>query len=479
MLRLQIGMLGRVQVDETSPVPLYRQLYEQIASMIRRGVLPHGDRIPPTRELASQIGLNRTTVSAAYGLLEEEGLIRGHVGRGSFVHYEGPVDRSEPDDRISFESSRPDASQFPLAQFRETCREVIGSDEAAAILQLGSPAGYAPLRRYLLDQARDEALLHPTDDAIVTSGCQQALDLIQRVLAPAGSTVVVEDPVYHGLRNVFERAGVRLIGVRLTDDGVDVDQLARVCAAERPKVVILTPDYQNPSGVSMPLKARMTVAAMSRDLQITLVENGIYRDLRYHGDALPPLKKLDMGGNTVLIRSFSKVSFPGLRVGWMIGPAKLMGALAEARQWCDLHTDHLSQAILLRFAESGRLDKHLERMRAAGRARLHAVLAACDKHLPAGSEFTRPTGGMNLWVRLPRGLDASELLPRAQRLGVSYVPGRQFAVTHRDAETLRLSFGGIPPERIEAGLEILGRLFREELEHAGRGTRREPAPAVV
>src|SRR5688500_9330662 len=149
-------MFRRIQLDESASVPLYKQLHEQISTLIRTGVLPHGERIPPTRELASQLGLNRTTVSAAYGLLEADGLIRGHVGRGSFVHFEGKVQGHESPAPISFASSQPAADEFPLADFQDCCQQVISSPDAASILQLGSPAGYPPLRRFLLNCAKAE-----------------------------------------------------------------------------------------------------------------------------------------------------------------------------------------------------------------------------------------------------------------------------------------------------------------------------------
>ena len=474
-----IGMISRMQLDPTSSVPLYRQLYEQIASMIRRGSLPDGERIPPTRELASQLGLNRTTVSAAYGLLETDGLIRGHVGRGSFVNFEGPVSAAEAEPLISFASSRPAADCFPLPAFQDCCREVISSPEAAEILQLGSPAGYLPLRRYLLDAARAEGSARAGDDLIITNGCQQALDLVQRVLARQGSSVVVEDPVYHGIRNVFERGGTRLLGVPMNADGIDIDQLARVFAAERPKLVVVTPEFQNPTGATLPVESRRTLLQLAAEFHVTIVENDIYRDLRYEGNSLPTLKELDETGSVVLIRSFSKIAFPGLRVGWVTAPAKIAAELVEARQWCDLHTDHLSQAILLRFAESGRLAEHVAKVRTAGLERLRAVLNGCEKHLPEGSDWTRPEGGMNLWARLPRGLDAAALLPRCEREGVTYLPGRHFAIVQREPSALRLSFGGLSPERIEAGLAILGRVCTEEVERAGTADAFESAPALV
>ena len=221
----------------------------------------------------------------------------------------------------------------------------------------------------------------PDDDILITSGCQQAFDLIQRVLAPAGTTVVIEDPVYHGQRNVFLRADVRLAAVPVGDEGVDIERLARVFAQERPKLVVLTPNFQNPTGTTMPRESRDAVVRLAAEFNATLVENDIYGSLRYTGNALPTLKEL---GGTMLVRSFSKIAFPGLRVGWIIGPKPMIASLTSARQWCDLHTDQLSQALLLRFAESGRLAEHVSRSRELGRARLDAVLDACAKHLPPG-----------------------------------------------------------------------------------------------
>lgn len=489
-------MLPLIQLDTSRNEPLYRQLSLKIRDLINSGVLRAGDRLPPTRELAGQIGLNRTTVSAAYELLESEGLIRGHVGRGSFVcetnplpsapSWEAPLppeadvpDRPVPDAEISFASARPSELLFPLDEFRAACRDVIDSDQAQSILQLGSPAGYGPLRRYLFDAARAEGAAREDDEILITSGCQQAFDLIQRVLVANGETVLLEDPVYPGLRNTFARAEARVIGIPIGEAGVEPDSLGRVLERERPRLLVLTPNFQNPTGATLPEQARNAIIGMARKAGTLVIENDIYGDLRYEGSPLPTMKQLDTGGGTVLLRSFSKLAFPGLRVGWIIGPRTLIRRLTEAKQLSDLHTDQLSQAVLLRFAESGALQAHRKRVLAAGIVRLKAVLSACERHLPSGSRFTRPRGGMSLWVQLPSPLDAGELLPRAQRQGVSYLPGRYFAVSRAEPGGLRLSFAQLAPEKIRAGLEILGTIFGAEVERAREWRPAELTPAMV
>ncbi|MCS6952793.1 MAG: PLP-dependent aminotransferase family protein [Bryobacterales bacterium] len=493
-------MWGALRLDPGAETPLYRQLASQIRELIRAGRLASGDRLPATRELAARLGLNRSTVNAAYALLESEGLIQGHVGRGSFVLARLPargVDwagllepaarlsrlagfpAGEPTGVISFATSRPDESLFPLEEFRATCREVVDSAQARELLQLGSPSGYGPLREYLLAEARREGVARSGDDILITNGCQQALDLLQRVLAPAGETVALEEPASPGLRSLFLRAGVRLVGVPIGDDGLELSQLERILKVERPRLLVLTPNFQNPTGLSLSREARHTVAELVRAAGAVLVENDIYGELRYSGAPAPTLKQLDESGDTVLVRSFSKIAFPGLRVGWLIGPRALVARLAEAKQWTDLHTDQLSQAVLLRFAVSGRLARHRERVRAAGSERLAVVLAACRKHLPPGTFWTRPQGGMNLWVRLPEPLDAAELLPRARQEQVTYLPGKFFEVSRPQGNGLRISFAAVAPAAIRTGIAVLGRIFQAEMDRARAAGRLNAAPALV
>src|SRR5258705_1268131 len=246
----------------------------------------------------------------------------------------------------------------------------------------------------------------PGDDLIVTSGCQQALDLLQRILVKAGDAVVIEDPVYPGVKNLFSFAGARAIGVRIGPDGIDLDELQHVFERDRPKALVITPNFQNPTGATIPLQSRQTLLRMARASGVVLIENDTYGDLRYEGSPIPSLKQLDGGADTILLRSYSKVAFPGLRVGWAIGPRAVIARMVEAKQLSDLHSDQLSQAVLLRFAESGRLEAHRQQIVKAGAEKLKAVLSGCERYLPAGSSFTRPQGGMNLWIRLPDPLDA-------------------------------------------------------------------------
>ena len=478
-------------------MPLYQQLHRHFTDLIRSGSLRRGERLPPTRELAGLLGLNRTTVSAAYELLETDGLITGQVGRGSYVtggelpittglNWNALLEASNPGasqpvvaGAISFAVSRPSEELFPVDAFRASCEEVMAGRDFATVLQLGSPGGYEPLRQYLIDAAQREGVLRPGDDLIITSGCQQALDLVRRVLIRPGDKVLVEEPVYPGLKNLFLEAGTDLTGVPVQADGMDLEQLERAIGKARFKAIIVTSNFQNPTGATLPREARAGLLRLAHNAGTAVIENDTYGELRYEGAPLSTIKQMDETGDTILLRSFSKISFPGLRVGWAIGPRPLIARMTEAKHMSDLHSDHLSQAVLLRFAVSGRLETHHARILKAGAERLARVLNACELYLPQGTTFTRPQGGMNLWVRLPYPLDAGELLSRAQREGVTYLPGKYFGVSRPETGALRLSFAGLAPDEIEKGVRILGEIFSLEVERLRGSWNREPAPAMV
>jgi len=469
----------RPSLDPQSGVPIYRQLGAYLQRLIETGDLHSGDRLPPTRELAGQLGLNRTTISAAYDLLEAVGLIKGEVGRGSYVcgapekpsealNWSRALTKSVSTSAgsaaagvISFTNSRPSEKLFPIEEFRECCREVLESRNLKTLMQLGSPGGYEPLRRYLLDRAIQSGIARESDDILITNGCQQALDLLRRALVRTGDKVALEEPVYPGLKNLFLEAGAELIGIPAAasreDEGIDLYSAQRAFESGA-KVLLVTPSFQNPTGATMPAAHRAQICRMARGAGVAVIENDIYSELTYDSDSpLPRLKQLDP--NVILLGSFSKIAFPGLRVGWIVAPRPVIARATELKQLADLHTDHLSQAFLLRFAESGKLARHQAAVIAAAKEKLRALDQSCRRYL-AGCTFRVPAGGMNMWIDLPAGLDAVALRGLAQQAGIDYLPGRYFSVSRPLDSGLRLSFAGLDPNEIRKGIEILGALVQ-------------------
>src|SRR3984957_2962253 len=403
-----------IQLQPESHVPLYVQLRDQFRALVHSGELRTGDRIPASRELAGNLGVHRTTVANAYAELESEGLIRGHVGRGTFI-CGAPVKEFSPlprnngngtagpmrwealfaDERgdeglsrlmpdiprgaISFTQARPSDDVFPVDEFRRCCNAVLRND-CRRVLQLGATDGYEPLRRVIADLLRSEGLEIRSEQLLITDGCQQSLDLLCKAFLRPGDTVALENPAYPGAISIFGAARVRALSVGVEADpartghvGLDIDALETVLMQNRVKLILVTPDFHNPTGTAMPLSRRKRLLEIAARYQVPVIEDGIYSRLRLRGSEIPSLKSLDRNGNVVQIDSFSKIAFPGLRVGWCIGPASVIERLRLLKQTTDIHTDQLAQAALAEFIRRGYLARHLEKVKKVYRRRVNAM----------------------------------------------------------------------------------------------------------
>lgn len=492
-----------LQLQPESHVPLYIQLRDQFRALVHTGDLRPGDRIPASRELATQLGVHRTTVANAYAELESEGLIQGHVGRGTFICGNGNGNKltpappmiggnghirweslfadergeevlsrltaQQPDDAVSFVMARPADEYFPIEQLRN-CVNAVLRREAEDILRLGPSDGYPPLKRELCELLRREGIAVKDDSLIITDGCQQSLDLLCKAFLRPGDSVVMENPTYPGAIAIFSGARVRCLGVPMrtvpepgVSLGMDLGALEATLMANRVKLMVLTPDFQNPTGTSMPISSRRKVLELAARHQVPVVEDYIYARLHSRDERLPSLKQLDRSNLVIHIDSFSKVAFPGLRVGWVVAPPAVIERLRIVKQTTDLHTDQLSQAALAEFLRRGMLARHLSRMRKVYASRLGALDQALQKHMPPGTRWTRPEGGMCLWMELPPGFDASELLIHVRERGVLFAPGRYFYMQNPQPNTLRLAFAGLDEKRIARGVAMLGELLRVEM----------------
>jgi DNA-binding transcriptional MocR family regulator len=510
-----------LQLQPESHVPLYIQVRDQIRALVHTGELRVGDRIPASRELAAHLGVHRTTVANAYAELESEGLIHGHVGRGTFVlgssnglkitppppaganHRNGSVrweslfaeERVEealgrlcpvvPRNTISFSSAKADDESFPLDEFRNCCAAVMKRD-GKAILQLGPSDGYAPLKASLREILREDGITARDEQVLITSGCQQSLDLLCKAFLRPGDSAIVENPAYPGAMAIFAGARVHCLAVPVHADarrqgfaGLDVDALEAALVQNRVKLIVLTPDFQNPTGTTLPVAARRRVLEIAGKHQVPIVEDHIYARLRFTADRVPSLKALDRNSIVIQVDSFSKFAFPGLRVGWMVAPESVIERLRQVKQATDLHTDQLAQAALAEFTRRGYLKRHLARVRKIYRERLLAMHRALEEHMPEGATWTRPDGGMCLWLTLPAGLDASDVLIRVRERGVLFAPGRYFYFQNPSPNTLRLVFASQNEKQIARGIEIFGEVLRNELRQRQRGVRSYDANRVA
>ena len=507
-----------LQLQPESHIPLYIQLRDQLRALVHVGDLRPGDRIPASRELAVHLGVHRTTVANAYAELESEGLIEGHVGRGTFIcgvvqqlkitppppslgsnggvrweslfadeRGEEALDRliqAVPRDGISFVIARPDAQFFPVEELRSCCNAVLRR-EGAEILQLGPSDGYPALKEALLELLKSEGVSAKDENLLITDGCQQSLDLICKAFLRPGDSIVLENPTYPGAIAIFAGTRVRCLGVPVRTDasagnvGVDLEALDATLLQNRVKLIVITPDFQNPTGTSLSVASRRRLLEIASRYQVPIVEDHIYGRLRIRGDGVPSLKQLEKQNLVIHIDSFSKVAFPGLRVGWILAPENVVERLRLVKQSTDLHTDQLAQATLAEFTRRGLLTRHLGRMKKVYTARLAALEEALRRHMPEGVRWTRPEGGMCLWVELPAGFDASELLIHVRERSVAFAPGRYFYFQNPQLNTLRLGFAGIDEKRIGRGVATLADSLRIEMSKRQRGARRANGARVA
>lgn len=355
---------------------------------------------------------------------------------------------------ISFASGLPDPQLYPADTLKAIAEAVLTSDGGAA-LQYGAAEGYAPLRAWVAERLRVRGLPATPEQILITHGSQQALDLAARLFLDPGSRVLLESPSYLAAIQIFDSYEASYEAVPLDEEGVDDAAIAKALAERPPRLLFLLPNFQNPTGITLSLSRRERIAAAAARAGVPLLEDDAYYDLRYDGEALPPLAALTANPWAIYTGTFSKTIAPGLRVGWLYAGPSVVERLAQLKQITDLHTGSLAQRIAYRFCVEGWLDPQIERLRTAYRERRDALLSALEGPLVGRARWSRPAGGMFLLLELARGADASALLDRALARGVAFVPGAAFFPTGGGQHALRLNFVSERPERIREGVRLL------------------------
>ncbi len=363
---------------------------------------------------------------------------------------------------ISFAGGLPSPKTFPVAEFAAACAKVL-RDDASAALQYAASEGLGSLREMVA-----QMLPWNVDPAqvLITTGSQQGLDLVGKILIDKDSRVLVETPTYLGALQAFAPMQPKIQGVTCDDSGVDVAALRETVRTESARFLYVLPNFQNPTGRTMPESSRARLSQAAGELGLPLLEDNPYGDLWF--DAPPPLPLTARNPEgCIYLGSFSKVLAPGLRLGFVVAPKAIYAKLLQAKQAADLHTPGFNQRVVVEVMRDGFLQRHVPTIRALYKSQRDAMLEAMKQHMPAGVEWNTPSGGMFLWVRLPQGMSAVELLPKAVDKGVAFVPGAAFYADHADARTLRLSFVTASVEQIHAGIEALAKTISENLEFLG------------
>jgi DNA-binding transcriptional MocR family regulator len=477
----------RIRIDRSHPEPIYRQISRQIEDAILAGQLPEGSRLPPERTLAQALGVNRTTVLAAYRSLKARDLLSGHVGRGTTVlpaQDEGraaglpwaelarEAGTAEPDplirdllelterrDVISLSLGMPARELLPL----DTVRDVVARllvEQGPDVLLHSPTEGLTALREALCEYLEGRGIRSAPQNVLVLAGSQQGLDLVTRAFLAPDDAVVVEEPSYVGALQVFRRARVKPLGVPVDGEGMRTDLLESLLQRRRPKLIYTLPTFQNPSGAVMSLPRRRHLLELSHRFQVPVLEDDPYGELRYEGEPLPPLKALDTRGQVLHLSSLSKVLFPGLRVGWLVAPPAVVRQLALVRQTLDLHTCTLSQWIAERFLRGGHFARHLSLVRPEYARRRDTLIEALAAEAPEGLTWTRPQGGFYVWCRLPRAVSSGRVLAEAARERVAVLPGAVCFPGEAEANFARLNFTCASTAAIREGAARFARAVR-------------------
>lgn len=484
----------RIPLDRQSEIPLYQQIRSHLRQGILAGSLAADTRLPASRQLAQDLGVNRITVENAYAELEAEGLVISKLGSGTYVLQQDsllPFPKNNPDatwplwqknllayennrriqrdieftskrhsQLISFASGIGDVNMFPAEEFRRVIQSVMRQDGIAA-LDYGERSGYGPLRESISHILASQGLHTQSENILITAGSQQALSLVSQLLLNPGDVILVESPTYSGALDLFRALGFKVVGIPVDSQGMQVEVLEKLLQQYHPKLIYTIPNFHNPTGTCLTSARRRQLLVLADRYNVPILEDDFVGDLRYEGRTQPALKALDPGGRVIYVSSFSKMLMPGLRVGFLVAEGPVYDSLVNFKRVNDLATSTLIEHALEAYVTVGRYQAHLHRSCQIFRKRRDVMVSAIRRFLPTGIHFDTPQGGLFIWLQLPTGLVAEELLPLAREEGVEFAPGSPFFPEETEGSSwLRLNFVAQAPSEIEEGIKRLGKAIR-------------------
>jgi len=380
---------------------------------------------------------------------------------------------------ISLAGGLPDTSTFPPQSFAAQMTR-IAQESAAEALQYGPTEGFEETKDCILQVMGAEGMLPDPEDVIVTTGGQQAIDLVCKTLVDPGDVVICEAPTYPGAVPVFCSYQAAVLQIECDGDGMRVEvleeELERLAGeGRRPKFVYSVPSFQNPAGVTMSLERRRRLVELARLHELLVVEDSPYGLLRYGGEPLPPLYQLDGGDYVIYVGTFSKILSPGIRLGWAVAPPPVMEKIVLGKQASDLCTSTLTQYFVREYFAEGRWRQYVADLVEIYRGRRDAMLEALREHFPAQATWTEPEGGLFIWATLPEYIDTGDLLAKALGDDVAFVPGQAAYVDGRGRNSMRLNFSGVGEGEIREGVKRIGKVIAEQVELYGALTGEHPA----
>ena len=483
-----------VILDDTSEVPLHRQLHEELRRSILSGRLRPASRVPSTRALARSLGVSRTTVTQCYEDLISEGYLQAAIGSGTFIcrhlpeellkvepikrstnptppitqslrlsaygtraHSSAQPERRSPNAKFSFRHWRPAFDQLPLRQWRRLILRHSRSNNTV-FDYTEDPFGFVGLREAIASYlGRSRAVRCEPSQVFICSGAQRAVDLVTRVSIEPGDAVAMEDPGYLGARQVFSAQGAKLLPVRVDESGIVVDQLKKI-SSSKIQLVYVSPSHQFPTGVLLSLTRRLELLAWAAQENALIIEDDYDSEYRYGGRPVPALQGLDQHDSVIYVGTFSKVLFPSLRLGYLVAPQRLVETLAHAKWLSDRQSPLIEQYALADFINEGHLERHIRRMRMLYESRRNALVSAFSEYLPNRVSVLGDKAGMHLMARIRTDLSDHELIARAAERGVEIVSARSYYVHSKYKNDFIFGYSNLNERTIREGVRRLSQV---------------------
>lgn len=459
-------------LDKNLDKALYIQLYEKIISLIENNEFKD-DKLPSIRKLAKSLQVNNVTIISAYNLLEQEGYVYSIKGSGTYIKKsplpmdisnlgEGDMDLMMSgilplgNNSINFASVSPTSDLFPIEEFKQSLVEVLDRDGGKAFLY-PEITGYEDLRssisKFLMDNYNTQVR---TSQILITSGGQQGLDIISKTLLSPGECVFVENPTYSGALSAFKSRGAKVFGIPMKEDGIDLKLLESYAKRYKPKFLYMMTNFQSPTTYSYSNEKKLKVLSLAREYDFYIIEDDFLTDLYFHEEKRTPLKSLDKENQVIFIKSFSKIFMPGVRIGFITLPNKLFTDIIKAKHTTDVSSSGFLQRAFDLYLRKGFWKSHIKRIKEVYSEKYHLMIGGLDRLEKYGLSYTDPKGGLSIWVKLPKTIDALELYNECEENGLAIVPGKIFFTDKSIySNYIRLSFGSVDNDEIIEGLNIL------------------------
>lgn len=477
-------MFHNIELDKSQPI--YIQIKNYFRTMIAKGMLQKGERLPSTRELSSALNVSRNTIISAYESLVDDGFINIIEGKGAFVSdvnvstnpgwstdwttriNKYAIEARELDivkheaswekGMIPMSSISPDPELFPMEDFKRAFMNII-SFESYKILNYGYAQGYKPFIDFLMEYMESKGVNTKGKNILITNGFTEAFEILISSLTNEGDYILCENPTHNTALKIMRLKKLNVCGAPMEDDGISLEDVEKIIQSNKIKLAYITPSYHNPTGITMPWEKRMKLFQTLMNYSIPIIENGFNEELRYFGSHIAPVAAIGGEGNGVIyIGSFSKVLFPGLRIGWIFGDRYLIDYLGSVKRSRNIHTSFMDQAVMYQFFKEGYFEKYIKKVRRVYKQKYEKVVAAVRKYIPDAKLYG--DGGLHVFIK-HEGIDSRQLLEECIKHNVIFTPGDIFHINNEGRDSFRLGFSRVRDEDMEIGISVIGSKIEE------------------